>query len=150
MRRRYTLGVPVLSFVVATQEHFDAIVEIERGAGVSSVVALTGGRALQEALDRGHWVIVALDGGSVAGWIWFSVELDRGGEYTGHIFRIGVAPTARRTGVATALFVHARSVFAERHATRIRANLDAADADAQAFLEAVGFTPASLTMERAL
>ena len=142
--------MPVLSFAVATQEHFDAIVQIERRAGGGSVVALTGGRALQEALDRGHWVIVALDGGSVVGWAWFSVELDRGGEYTGQIFRIGVEAAARRAGVATALLEHARTVFAGREVVRVRAVLDGADAEAQAFFEAAGFAQASVTMERPL
>ncbi len=90
------MDAAALTFVDATREHFDAIVRIERAAGGPSLVALTDGLALDEALERGHHVTVALDGDTVAGWIWFSVDGGRGGEEIGQLFRVAVAPERAR------------------------------------------------------
>jgi ribosomal protein S18 acetylase RimI-like enzyme len=137
------------TLTLARPEHFAAIADIERASDSSTAVSLTQGAALQEALDRGHWVIVALEGEWAAGWIWFSVELGRSGEYVGQVFRVGVAGGSRRKGVGSALVAHARKVFQERDVDRVRLTVPAGDAAAIAFFEALGFEGNSLTMERA-
>lgn len=139
-----------ITIIDATPEHFDGIVLIERAAGSGSAVALAGAAALEQAMERGHWVAVAVDGDVLAGWIWFSMEIDRGGETTGTVFRIAVAEEAQRAGVATALLERARAVFASREAARIRVTMDAGDEGARAFFEAAGFAAGTLTMERPL
>jgi ribosomal protein S18 acetylase RimI-like enzyme len=139
-----------VSIAEATSEHFRAIVEIERACGKGSVVALTNGAALQQALDRGHWVAVALDAAAVRGWIWFSIELGRSGEYVGQIFRVAVPQDARRAGVGTALMRHADLVFAERSVASVRITVPFEDEAARMFFEAVGLRPEALTMERRL
>ncbi len=136
--------------VEATAEHFEAIVAIEGASGDGSVVLLTNGAALQQALDRGHWLAVALDNGAVVGWVWFSIELGRAGEYVGQVFRIAIAQDARRGGVGTALLEHANAVFAERDVASIRITLSHDDDGARAFFEAAGLRPDTLTMERRL
>ena len=138
------------SVAEATAEHFHAIVEIERATGEGSVVALTEGAALQQALDRGHWLAVALDGEAVSGWIWFSIELGRSGEYVGQIFRVAVPQDARRAGVGTALIDHANMVFAERVVASVRITVSSGDEGARLFFEAAGYAPEALTMERRL
>lgn len=139
-----------VSIIEATPEHFEAIALIERASGSNSAVALAGAGALEQAIERGHWVAVAVDGERVLGWIWFSMEIDRGGETTGTVFRIAVAEEARRAGVASALLEHARAVFASREAARIRVTMDAGDDVARAFFEAAGFAAGAMTMDRAL
>ena len=139
-----------VSIAEATSEHFGAIVEIERACGKGSVVALTNGAALQQALDRGHWLAVALDGEAVRGWIWFSIELGRGGEYVGQIFRLAVAPDVHRAGVGTALMEHANMVFAQRAVASVRITVSSGDEGARLFFEAAGYAPEALTMERRL
>ena len=101
------MDAPAFRIVEAAPEHFAAIVRIERAAGGSSLVALTAELALEEALQRGHYVSVALDGDTVAGWIWFSVDGSRGGEEVGHLFRVAVAPERARSGWAGARRVRA-------------------------------------------
>jgi ribosomal protein S18 acetylase RimI-like enzyme len=135
--------------VDAEEAHFEGIVRIERGDR-SSVIGRAGPALLQEALARGHWVVVALDGGEVAGWAWFSVELGRTGEYVGQLFRVAVAEEARRSGVGRRLAGHALGVFGERAVTRVRGTVPAGDAPARAFLESLGFAADALTMERVL
>ena len=97
-----------ITIIDATPAHFDAIVEIERTSTSGSVVGLAGADALQQMIARGHWIAVAAAGDEVAGWIWFSIEIDRGGETTGQVFRVAVADKSRRSGVASALMEHAR------------------------------------------
>jgi hypothetical protein len=50
-----------LTFADATSAHFDAIFRLEREGRGSCVGALTEGLALDEAVRRGHYVIVALE-----------------------------------------------------------------------------------------
>lgn len=140
-----------LTFADATPHHFDAILRIERDAGPGSVIALTAGRALEEAIGRGHYVIVALDGSDdVAGWAWFAVDASRGGEEVAQLFRIAVAPDRRRKGVGRALVEHAQSMLAERNCARMRAAVASDDDAARAFLSALGYIIDSLVMERPL
>jgi len=141
---------PALTFADAAPHHFDAILGIERDAGPGSVIALTAGQALDEALRRGHYVIVALDAGDVAGWAWFTVDGSRGGEEIAQLFRVAVASDRRRTGVGRALMEHVQSVLAERDCTRIRAVLADGDDATRAFLGALGYAVDSVTMERPL
>ena len=97
-----------LTFADAAPHHFDAIARIEREAGGSSLVMLTAGRAIEEAVRRGHYVIVGLDADEVAGWVWFSVDGARGGEEIAQMFRVAVAPERRRSGIGRALVEHAQ------------------------------------------
>jgi ribosomal protein S18 acetylase RimI-like enzyme len=135
-----------LTIIDATPAHFDAIVRIERASGRSSLVALTEGHALQEAIERGHWVVVAERDHDVLGWVWFSMEL-KAGENVGQIFRVAVAPEHRLGGVGHALVAHARGVFADRECTRIRLSLDGDDAGARAFFERIGFAVDAFSMD---
>jgi ribosomal protein S18 acetylase RimI-like enzyme len=139
-----------LTFAHATREHFAAIVRIERAAGGSSLVALTEGLALDEALQRGHYVTVALAGDAVAGWSWFSVDGSRGGEEIGQLFRVAVAPEHARSGIGRALVEHAQATLAARGCTRMRATLSGDDEATRAFLAAIGYEVDAVTMERPL
>ena len=139
-----------LTFANAAPRDFNAILQIERDAGPGSVIALTAGQALEEALARGHYVIVALDAGEVAGWAWFTVDGSRGGEDVAQLFRIAVTEDRRRTGVGRALVEHAQAILAERNCTRMRAALAADDDAARAFLAALGYAVDTVTMERPL
>ncbi|TAK64407.1 MAG: GNAT family N-acetyltransferase [Dehalococcoidia bacterium] len=141
---------PALTFADAAPRHFDAILRIERDAGPSSVVTLTAGQALEEALERGHYVLVALDADDVAGWAWFTVDGSRGGEEVAQLFRVAVAAERRRTGVGRALIEHAQAVLAERDCTRMRAALAGDDHVARSFLAALGYAVDTVTMERPL
>ena len=144
------MDADALTFVDATREHFDAIVRIERAAGGSSLVALTEGQALDEALRRGHYVTVALDGDTVAGWIWFSVDGGRGGEEIGQLFRVAVAPERARSGVGRALVEHAQAALAARACTRMRVTLSGHDEATRAFLASIGYEVDAVIMERPL
>jgi len=140
------MAVPGVSLVDAAPEHFDAIVRIERAEGAGSVVALTEGHALQEALDRGHGVVVALRDSAVAGWIWFTVEL-RGGENVGQILRVAVDRAHRRAGIGSLLVDYARATFASGDCARARLVVSGADAGARAFFERCGFAVDAMTMD---
>ena len=133
----------------AIPAHFAAVIAIEREAGGQSLVALTEGHALQEALNRGHWLAVALEGDAVVGWIWFTVELT-GGENVGRIFRVAVSRERHRRGVGRALVEHARDVLRERHCTRVRLTIDGGDEGARAFFAATGFALDAIAMESPL
>lgn len=139
-----------LTFADATPHHFDAILRIERDAGLSSVIALTAGQALEEAIRRGHWVIVALERGDVAGWVWFTIDASRGGEEVAQLFRVAVDPDRRRRGVGRAIVEHAQSMLAERNCTRMRAAIAGDDNTARAFLGALGYAIDAVVMERPL
>jgi ribosomal protein S18 acetylase RimI-like enzyme len=139
-----------LRLIDATPAHFDAIVRIERACGGGSVVALTEGLALQEALERGHDLVVATGDGDVLGWAWFASELARGGEQVGTIFRVAVADDARRSGIGGALVAHARAMLTDRGCARLRATLAADDEAGRALLASAGFAVDAITMERAL
>jgi len=141
---------PALVFADAAPHHLDAILCIERDVGPNSVIALTAGRALEEALARGHYVIVALDSGDVAGWAWFSVDGSRGGEDVAQLYRVAVAQSRRRTGIGRALVEHAQTLLAERNCTRVRAAIAADDDATRAFLGALGYAVDVVTMERPL
>jgi GNAT superfamily N-acetyltransferase len=141
---------PTITIVEAGAEHFADIAEIERASGRTSPVTLTNGLSLQESLDRGHWVAVAVGENGTRGWIWFTVELDRGGEYTGVVMRIGVTSAMRRGGVGRQLMDYADSVFHERGVVRVRATVDGDSGDAEAFFGAVGFSIAAVMLERQL
>lgn len=138
------------AFADATPEHFAAIVRIERAAGGSSLVALTEGQALEEALRRRHFVSVALDRGTVAGWIWFSIDNSRGGEEVGQLFRVAVGAAWSRTGVGRALVEHAQTTLAARACTRMRATLTGDDEATRAFLASIGYVVDAVIMERPL
>jgi ribosomal protein S18 acetylase RimI-like enzyme len=139
-----------LTIVDATREHFAAIVRIERASGGSSLVALTEGGALDEALQRGHDIAVALDGDDIAGWIWFATDGSRGGEEIGQLFRVAVASNRARSGIGRALLEHAQSVLAAQNCTRMRATLISTDDDTRAFLASMGYAVDAVIMERAL
>jgi GNAT superfamily N-acetyltransferase len=139
-----------LTFVYAATHHFDAIARIERAGGVTSVVTLTAGRAIDEAVRRGHYVIVALEADEVTGWIWFSVDAARGGEEIGQMFRVAVLPDRRRFGVGRALVEHAQTILAARDCKRVRATLPAGDDVSRAFMASLGYAVDAVTMDRPL
>jgi len=144
------MGEPHIALVEATPEHIDAIVQIEREAGGRSLVALTHGHAVVEALERGHQVTVALAGGEVAGWIWYSTDLGRGAEEVGQILRVAVAQGHVRSGVGRALVEHAQATLAGRAITRVRITVDGDDAESRAFFARLGYAVDAVMMERAL
>ncbi len=133
--------------VEAEPPHFAAIVRIERESAAGSLVALTEGHALVEAMQRGHHVAVALIDGDVAGWVWFGTSLERGGEEIGQIYRVAVTASAQRTGTGRALVAHARALLAERGVRRVRATVEGGDAGARAFFAAAGFGVDAVVME---
>lgn len=138
-----------LTIIDVTQEHVAPIVELERAAGGASVVALTRGDALTEALARGHHVIAAVAAdGAVAGWAWFATDMGRGAEEVGHVFRVCVAPAHRRNGVASMLLAHVRTTLAGRGVRRLRATLPGDAAAARALFAAHGFAVDAVIMER--
>ena len=140
-----------IAIVDATPQHFPAIVRIERAAGEGSVVALTEGHALDEALQRGHYVLVALVNTDVVGWIWFSVDGARGGEEIGQLYRVTVDDAAQaRSGIGHALVEHAQALLAARHCTRMRVVLAADDAATRTLLTGLGYELDAVIMERAL
>lgn len=141
---------PALTFIDATPQHFDAIVRMERESGGSSLVVLTEGLALDEALRRGHDVIIALADGDVAGWIWFTVDGARGGEDVGQVFRVAVAREHLRNGVGSALVEQAQTILAQRQCTRIRFTLPGDDGATRAFLAKLGYAVDAVIMERPL
>ena len=141
---------PALTFIDATPRHFDAIVRLEREAGGSSLVVLTEGLALDEALRRGHDVVVAMADGVIAGWIWFSVDNARGGEDVGQVFRVAVAREHLRNGVGRALVERAQTILARRQCTRIRFTLPGDDGATRAFLAELGYSVDAVIMERPL
>jgi ribosomal protein S18 acetylase RimI-like enzyme len=143
------MATPAITLGDATSAHFDAIVRIERASAGGSVVALTGAHALAEALERGHWLVVATAGGETVGWAWFALELVSG-EHVGRIYRVAVADEHRRRGVGGALVAHAREVFAARGCTRVRLTLASDDAAARAFFERAGFRIDAITMDQPL
>ena len=134
----------------ATPAHFAAIMHIERALGSSSAVAIGGTPALEHAHARGHWLTVAVDGSDVAGWAWFTVDIDRGGEYAGKLLRIAVEPSQQRRGVGRALLDHVRRSMRERQCARISLTLDAADDGARAFFVANGLAVDSVAMGQSL
>ncbi|MBI5285005.1 MAG: GNAT family N-acetyltransferase [Chloroflexi bacterium] len=144
------MGHPRLTFIDGTPEHFEAIIGMEREVGGSSLVVLTEGLALDEALRRGHYNINALADGEVAGWIWFSVDGARGGEDVGQVFRVAVARAHLRTGVGGALVEHAHAILARRQCTRVRFTLPGDDGATRAFLAELGYAVDAVIMERLL
>lgn len=144
------MGEPQIALVEATQEHVDAIVQIEREAGGRSLVALTHGHAVVEALQRGHHVTVAVAVGEVAGWIWYTTNLGRGAEEVGQILRVAVAQGHIHDGVGRALMEHAQATLASRAITRVRITVDGEDEESRAFFARLGYAVDAVTMERAL
>ena len=137
--------------VAATPVHFEAIVAIERARGGGSVVAMTHGHALSEAIERGHIVAVGLSGGDVAGWIWCSVDDSRGGESVGQLHCVGVVRDrgdVAATGLA--LVEHVRTLLAERGCTHMRTTLAGDDAETATLLTSAGFAVDAVIMRRAL
>lgn len=139
-----------LSLAEATPQHFDAILRIERASSGGSLVALTHGHALAEALERGHSLAVALVDDEVAGWIWFATDMGRGSEEVGQIFRVAVGQQHARAGIGRSLIEHAQAALAGRGVSRVRLTLDAADEDARSFFQRMGYAVDSVSMERAL
>lgn len=133
--------------VDAAPPHFAAIVRIERESAAGSLVALTEGHALAEAMQRGYHVTVALIDGEVAGWAWFGTSLERGGEEIGQVYRIAVTASAQRMGAGRALVSHARARLAERGVQRVRATVEGGAAGVRAFFEATGFAVDAVMME---
>lgn len=139
-----------LEFTDATSEHVAAIVAIERASAENPLVVLTDGLALDEAMRRGHYLTVAIEDGAVAGWIWYSVDMGRGGEEAGQLFRVAVAPGRARNGVGRALVEHAQATLGQRQCGRMRVTLAAGDEAARIFFGKLGYAVAAITMERAL
>lgn len=139
-----------ITIVETGAEHLDAIVAIERETGGRSLVALTGGDALTEALARGHDVAVALADGEVVGWAWSATDLGRGAEEVGQIYRVAVARRHANKGIGRALVEHAQTALAGRGVRRVRITVDAADEEAQGFFKELGYEADALTMERVL
>lgn len=135
--------------VPASEEHFGAILDLERDAG-RSLVALTDGHALREAHDRGHAMAVALDDGRLVGWIWYGRSLERGAEEIGQIYRVAVAADVRRSGVGRALVARAVGTLAEQGCKRIRTSVDGVDDGARALFEDAAFEVDAIVMEREL
>jgi hypothetical protein len=129
----------------AADEHFAAIVEIERSAGEDSVVALTEGHALREALDRGHHVVVALDGTAVRGWAWFTTSLERGSEEIGLILRVRTHDEDYGT-IELELLRHVSEALSDRGIRLARATL-AGDDRRRPLYQEFGFEVSALTME---
>lgn len=144
------MTAPAIAIVPATAEHVDAIIAIERNSGDASVVALTHGHAVREAMARGHDVIVALDGAEVTGWAWFTAEDARGGDTVGQLYRVAVASGARRDGIGTALLARVRAALRDRGCARVRATIGATDGDALTFMRAAGFADDAIVVEAAL
>lgn len=144
------MTAPSLTIAPAGEAHLAAIIVIERDAGGASVVALTHGHALREAMARGHDVIVAIEGDSVAGWAWFSLDDGRGGDLIGQLYRVAVTANARRGGTGGALLAYARASLRERGCTRIRATISAGDDGAVAFFRAAGFADDAIIVEATL
>jgi ribosomal protein S18 acetylase RimI-like enzyme len=144
------MGPAAITIAAADRSHTAAIVAIERELPGSSIVALTHGRAVEEALARGHGVVVALAGGVVAGWAWWSVEDARGGEVVGQISRIAVAPAHRRIGIGRVLAERIVALMREQGATAVRLSVDADAGDAVAFFTSIGFAPSVVAMEQSL
>lgn len=144
------MTAPALAIVPAAAAHVDAIVAIERDTGGASVVALTHGHAVREAIARGHDVIIALDGETVAGWAWFTLEAGRGGDPVGQLYRVAVATGARRGGTGAALVSHVRATLRARGCTLLRATIGAADPGALAFFRASGFAEDAIIVEAPL
>jgi GNAT superfamily N-acetyltransferase len=138
---------PVIA--VATPAHFASIASIERAAPSGSLVALNGLAILDEALARGHHVVVALEAGEVVGWSWFSLEAGRGGDDVGRLHRIAVRAERRRQGIGRALLGHVHAALAARSCTRLRATFGDDDA-ARAFFGSAGFAVETVTMEQPL
>lgn len=139
-----------LSFTDATPELFPQIVALEEEAAGASLVTLTAGHALHEAHERGHSMLVAIDDDHVVGWIWFSVELGRGGEYVGRIVRLAVRAAHVESGVGRGLVERAHASLAEQGCASVRVTLDAADGETRAVLESAGYAIDSMTMGRRL
>jgi GNAT superfamily N-acetyltransferase len=139
-----------VTIVPASVEHRDAIVEIERASASGSLVALTHGHALDEAFERGHDVIVALNADIVIGWAWFSMDAGRGGECVGVLYRIAVPSGGRRSGVGRGLLERVREQLSARGCSRIRTTFSGDDTAAREFFAAAGFALDSVTMEQAL
>jgi GNAT superfamily N-acetyltransferase len=144
------MDAPAITLADATPEHFGEIVRMERAIGAGSVVAAAGIDALTQAHARGHWLIVATVGERVAGWAWFGIEIDRGGEYAGQVFRVAVDHVQRRGGVGRALMERVRDVMRERDCAHVRLNVDAADEGARSFFIACGFSVDSVSMGQRL
>jgi len=140
----------VITLLEAGAEHADAIVAIERETGGRSLVALTGGDAITEAIARGHDVVVALVDGEVAGWAWCASDLGRGAEEVGQIYRVAVARQHAGSGIGRRLVEHAQAMLAARGVRRVRITVDAADEEAQAFFREMGYAADALTMGREL
>jgi RimJ/RimL family protein N-acetyltransferase len=137
--------------VDATPAHFEAIIAMERAQSARSIVALTHGHALTEALERGHIVVVALAGDAVVGWIWCSIDDTRGGESVGQLH--GVSTDRGQPGAAAAgraLIEHARAILTDGGCARMRTTLAGDDAGTAALLAGLGFAVEAVIMQRPL
>jgi ribosomal protein S18 acetylase RimI-like enzyme len=134
----------------ADRTHVLAIVAIDRASEPSSVVALAGGAVVVEAMERGHDVLVALDGAEVVGWAWFSADASRDGGTTGQLYRVAVAPAMRRNGVGSELIEQARETLVARGCNSMRLTLPAGGDGERQFFEAAGFNVDAIVMERSL
>lgn len=142
-----------ISVLEAADRDVEAILSLEDASGAASSVSLTRGLALREALARGHWIAIAVEGDAtasemradtrLAGWIWFSLELGRDGQYAGQIVRLAANDPAAAAG----LFDYARDVLGRRGAAVVRTTLDAGDEWGFGVFEALGFTRSSVSME---
>lgn len=134
-----------ITIVPLAREHFAAVAAIESASASGSLVALTAGHALSEILERGHEAYVALEHGRVVAWAWFTISLERGGEYVGTIQRL--LAEDGHPGAARELLQHLREALAQRQCTRVRITLGPDDAASRELFRAAGFVPAAVTME---
>ncbi|HQR27919.1 MAG TPA: GNAT family N-acetyltransferase, partial [Nocardioides sp.] len=89
-----------------------------------------------ELVGPGRTVLVAVGEQGPAGYAVLMVHGD-----VGDLLRLGVRPTERRRGLASALLAAARSRAQELGATRLLLEVSAGNQDAAAFYRAHGFTP---------
>jgi ribosomal protein S18 acetylase RimI-like enzyme len=78
------------------------------------------------------------------------VDLGRGAEEVGYIYRVAVTRPLAGSGIGAALLAYAQSTLAARGVTRVRTTVDADNEDARTFFESRGYRVDAVTMERAL
>ncbi len=93
-------------------------------------------RALEEGLQRGEGLYVALVEGQLAGFVWFLLQ--GAFAHSGYIRLLGVLPAFRRRGVGTALMAKAESLI-RREAASVFLLTSDFNETAQAFYRRLGY-----------